>query len=170
MEYSVTHVTSGIMPNAVLSRNMYNLLANSSCVWICCSCGLPNFSSSLFTETEPLMSTDNPFELLADVEASRNSSFVPQEPLCASPPKVKQSRINAQKLGKLKVLSANFNSIECHKTEFWNLLDRTNPDIIIGVETKLDSSITNSEIFPPQYTANVFREDRNRHGGGLSGF
>ena len=25
----------------------------------------------------------------------------------------------------------------------------------------------NSEIFPSQYTANVFREDRNRHGGGV---
>ncbi len=150
-----------------VSKNMFNILANSSCVWICCNCGLPNFSSSLFTETGPLMSTYNSFELLANVEESRNSSFVPEEPLCASSPKNRQSRNNAQKLGTLKVLSANFNSIECHKTEFWNLLDRTNPDIIIGVETKLDSSITNSEIFPSQYTANVFREDRNRHGGGV---
>ena len=27
---------------------IYNALANSSCSWICCGCGLPNFSSSLF--------------------------------------------------------------------------------------------------------------------------
>ena len=27
---------------------VYNALANSSCSWICCGCGLPNFSSSLF--------------------------------------------------------------------------------------------------------------------------
>ena len=27
---------------------VYNALANSYCSWICCECGLPNFSSSLF--------------------------------------------------------------------------------------------------------------------------
>lgn len=106
-----------------VSRNMFNVLANFSCVRICCNCALPNFSSSLFTE--PLMSTDNPFELLSNVEESSNSPFVPKEPLSASSPKIRKSRINAQKLGKFKVLSANFNSIECHKTEFWNLLDHT---------------------------------------------
>ena len=89
------------------SRNMFNLLTNSSCVWICCNCGLPNFSSSLFTETEQLMSTDNPFEPLANAEESMNSSFVPKEPLCASSPKDRQSRINTRKLGTLKVLFAN---------------------------------------------------------------
>ena len=56
-----------------------------------------------------------------------------------------ETRLLCLKSHYVQVLSANFNSIECHNTEFWNLLDRTNPDIIIRVETKLDSSITNSQ-------------------------
>ena len=39
------------------------------------------------------------------------------------------------------------------------------PDIIIGSETHLDSSILDAEFLPPNY--NLWRNDRNRLGGGV---
>ena len=39
------------------------------------------------------------------------------------------------------------------------------PDIIIGTETKIESSILTCEILPPNY--NVMRKDRNKDGGGV---
>ena len=41
------------------------------------------------------------------------------------------------------------------------------PDIIVGVETKIDSSIHLGEILPNQYLENVVRVDRKRGGGGI---
>ena len=43
----------------------------------------------------------------------------------------------------------------------------TKPDIIIGSETWLDHSITNSSVLPEGYKTQVIRKDRNRHGGGV---
>jgi len=45
-----------------------------------------------------------------------------------------------------------------------NMLDSTKPDIIIGTETWLDSSIKSSEIFPRGYK--IIRKDRVGSGGG----
>ena len=41
------------------------------------------------------------------------------------------------------------------------------PDIIIGCETKLSSSVSNSELLPPQYITNTYRQDRASGGGGV---
>jgi hypothetical protein len=46
-----------------------------------------------------------------------------------------------------------------------NLIDSTNPDIIFGTETWIDSNIKDSHIFPSVY--NIFRKDRNCGGGGV---
>ena len=45
------------------------------------------------------------------------------------------------------------------------MVDSLNPDIIVGVETKIDSSIYMGEILPKQYLENVVRVDRKRGGG-----
>ena len=41
------------------------------------------------------------------------------------------------------------------------------PDVVIGTESKLDSTCLNGEIFPDGYNANVIRRDRNCYGGGV---
>jgi hypothetical protein len=48
-----------------------------------------------------------------------------------------------------------------------NLVDSTKPDVIIATETWLDPTITNRQIFPPNY--NIYRKDRkgNKTGGGV---
>ena len=50
----------------------------------------------------------------------------------------------------LKVLNINFRSLNNPQTrdEFHTLLDQTNPDIVIGSETWLNSDINNAEIVP----------------------
>ena len=50
----------------------------------------------------------------------------------------------------LKVLNINFRSLNNPQTrdEFHTLLDMTNPDIVIGSETWLNSDINNAEIVP----------------------
>ena len=48
-----------------MSTVAYNVLANNSKVeWICCQCGMPNFSSSLFSNSDIQLS--NSFECLSD--------------------------------------------------------------------------------------------------------
>ena len=55
-----------------------------------------------------------------------------------------------------------------HSTDLCNMVDSINPDIIVGVETKIDSSIHMGEILPKQHLENVVRADRKRGGGGVS--
>ena len=54
-----------------------------------------------------------------------------------------------------------------HSNDLCNIIDSMNPDIIVGVETKVDSAIHLGEILPKQYLENVVRVDRKRVGGGL---
>ena len=46
-----------------------------------------------------------------------------------------------------------------------NLIDSSDPDVIIGSETWLRKDIFNSEIFPPGYT--TYRKDREDGYGGV---
>ena len=46
-------------------------------------------------------------------------------------------------------------------------LDVHNPHIMAVQETKIDSSIATSELFPETCPFNIFRKDRNLHGGGV---
>ena len=66
-------------------------------------------------------------------------------------------------------MNINVNSIKStyKRVLFHAFLCDVNPDIVIGTESKLDSSNKNCEIFPPGYKSNVIRRDRNRREGGV---
>ena len=66
-------------------------------------------------------------------------------------------------------MNINVNSINSTEKRvlFHAFLDDVSPDIVIGTESKLDSTYKNCEIFPPGYRSNVIRRDRNSHGGGV---
>ena len=49
-----------------------------------------------------------------------------------------------------------------HSTDLCKMVDSINPDIIVSVETKIDSSVHMGEILPKQYLENVVRVDRKR--------
>ena len=93
---------------------------------------------------------------------SDSTPGIPHASSSPKPTKPKQFRKRT-----LKVLVINFQSIGNKTTSLHHLIDSTQPDIIIGNETWLDSSKHSSEFFPPDYV--VYRKDRvtDNHGGVL---
>ena len=69
----------------------------------------------------------------------------------------------------LKFISMNINSIRGKTLELLAFLDFHQPHVVAVQETKIDSSVATSELFPEAcpYTCSVYRKDRNIHGGGV---
>ena len=65
----------------------------------------------------------------------------------------------------LKFLSINVNGIRSKKLELLAYLDFHQPQIVAIQETKIDSSIPTSELFPETCPYNVYKKDRNSKGG-----
>lgn len=64
-----------------------------------------------------------------------------------------------------RTLVVNCQSLKNKGPCFAAAVDYIKPDLILGTESWLDGSVKDSELFPPGY--NVYRKDRNRHGGGV---
>ena len=93
----------------------------------------------------------------------------PGPPLASSSPHRQTRRAKASR--PLRLVNANFQSIKNKTPEFWNLVDSTKPDIIIGNESQLTPDVHNNEIFSPQMTEmigkyHIFRRDREHTSGG----
>jgi len=65
----------------------------------------------------------------------------------------------------MKVVSININSLRGKSLQMLELIHSDQPDLILCQETKLDGSVSSSELFPASYS--VFRKDRNLAGGGV---
>jgi len=65
----------------------------------------------------------------------------------------------------LSLLLINLQSIGNKKESFWEMLDNYSPDIVIGCETWLNSSILDNEIMPQNYK--LYRRDRDDGYGGV---
>jgi hypothetical protein len=63
----------------------------------------------------------------------------------------------------LVLMPVNCRSILNNSFEFWNLIDTSNPDVIIDTESWLRDDIGNAEVFRGEYT--TFRRDRTTRGG-----
>ena len=61
----------------------------------------------------------------------------------------------------------NINSIRGKKLELLAFLDFHQPHVVAIQETKIDSSVATSELFPETCPYSVYRKDRNIHGGGV---
>ena len=57
----------------------------------------------------------------------------------------------------LSLLLTNLQSILSKKKSFWEMLDNYSPDIAVGCETWLTSSVLNNEIMPRNYK--LYRKD-----------
>ena len=146
---------------------MYSIMDNSNTSWNCLKCGLPNFSNTFFNQIIPSSPSANFFSV-----QSCNSLG---EPFATSSPKTIHSHSSLYHHNAttyhgyhtnrkcktvnrpLRIISLNCQSMK-KKPELDLLLDTTKPDVIIGTETWLDSSISSSEYFPAnRYT--VYRRD-----------
>ena len=61
----------------------------------------------------------------------------------------------------------NIDSIRGKTLELLAFLDFHQPHVVAIQETKIDSSIATSELFPETCPYSVYRKDRNIHGGGV---
>ena len=80
----------------------------------------------------------------------------------------KDAQATQAKRQSLKTLVINFCSIRNTVADLAVCIGKYNPDLIIGTETHLDSSVNSSELFPSNYS--VIRKDRhfdNSKGGVL---
>ena len=123
----------------------------SGCSWICPKCEFFNFSDSFFVDQLNLMNR-NIFDPLTKEKNDRISS-------------TRTNQTNS--LGGLKFISLNINSFRGKKLDLLAFLDVHNPHIVAIQETKIDSSISTSELFSETCPYNIFRKNRNLYGGGM---
>ena len=123
-----------------MSDVIYNALKNIS--WECCNCGLPKFSTSLFNTS--IFETANSFSYLNESNAESEISFNHQT-ATSSPSKVETKRNDVP----LRVLIINCQSIKTpgKHAELANIIESTQADIVIGIESWLKPSIKSQEVF-----------------------
>ena len=143
---------------------MYEILANSSCSWICPLCGLPNFSDSFFDNSLHSLCSSNSFNPLNGCDAEVPP---PQANFKQTSTKASRHFKPNSKPRKLTCLVINCRSLKKKIADIAAVIDVHKTDIILGNESWLNPEITSSEIFPEGYT--VFRKDRaeGQTGGGV---
>ena len=126
-----------------LSSEIFMSLARSDASWICCNCGLPNYSSSLFTSFD--IDCEHSYDPLSDQSwnSSMNSTTTIWEPLHCSSPKTKHEKVTRK--NNIRVLVTNRQSNMSKKESLWETIDSSQPDIICASETWLSDKISNSE-------------------------
>ena len=141
---------------------------NESLSWVCCDCGMPQFwnmSSSLFRDGE-LPDKTRSSCTLSSCSPSSSPEAMPS-PRARSTP-TRQNTTSAPARGQkneLTTIIANCNSVKGKGAIIETMLDSLNPDIFIGVETKLENNIKDNEFMPSTYI--TVRKDRNANGGGV---
>ena len=125
--------------------------------WECWKCRHVNFSDSFFEEQT--LDLSNSFEVLSDDQCS--SSLQEEH----SSPSGFSHRSRYLRSKQLNVMQLNCNGLKARtkRQDFSAIVEDQKPDIIIGCESKLDSSIPTYSVFPDDYS--VFRKDRNANGG-----
>ena len=129
----------------------YETMQKSSCTWICPKCEFFNFSDSFFSEQLNLEDQKRFISLAKDSETRTSSTVTKKNKFVSG----------------LKFSSINVNGIRSKKLELLAYLDFHQPQILAIQETKIDSSISISELFPETCPYNVYRKNRNSKGGGV---
>ena len=129
------------------------------CSWLCPDCDIPNFSPTLLDLSSNALNLSNSFDIPSDsVAGTRNNSSRSNSAMSSSKRNMKT---------KLKGMIINCNGLKSskHSTEFQALLEKHDPNIVLGTESKLNPGIPSYSIFPSSYS--VLRKDRNAFGGGV---
>ena len=160
-------------------------LQNKQLSWICCHCSNPNYDSSLFSNSSIELSNSFSVQLSSDdYTDSRSSPLATSSPYKRRNNNISYIRTSLCDTGVhfatkhvqethakrqiLKTLVINFCSIRNNVADLAVCIDKYNPDIIIGTETHLDSSVNSSELFPSNYyVIRKYRYFDNSMGGVL---
>ena len=145
-----------------VNSQTYNMLAEDNALaWDCLICDCPNYISVCF---ELILSTSNSFSVLSDTSLHSPLPSDHIKPVHASTPERKKQNANSPNVP-LKMLTINFQSIKSKQGLVKNLIKSTKPDIVIGTETWINTTVTDNQIFPQNYK--LYRKDRNMQGGGV---
>ncbi|XP_041457324.1 uncharacterized protein LOC121409459 [Lytechinus variegatus] len=145
-----------------ISTAVFNALEKFNADWICCSCGLPQFHSSLFESSIP-------DSILDSVNSGRESPVPGHPQACSTPlPDAPDTVPMSAQQKNISVLVINCQSIKNKLAEFWIIIETAKPDIIILTETWLNSNILSSEILPQGLHYELFRRDRSDGYGGVA--
>jgi hypothetical protein len=160
--------------------------------WICFSCGIPNFSTTLFEthladSVATSLATENSYSILSDVPGKQttspslgsllspnsyssisldNSIGSPQHTSSPLKPSQNQPHRPDKRKNTMRIMTVNLQSLRAKRSTFWLLLTESDPDIIIGCETWLHPGIFEREVIPVGYNI-ISRRDRTQdhHGG-----
>ena len=168
-----------------MSTAVYEPLEATDVSWYCCNCGIPNFHSSLFNETEidhsslchtgglhtPSNADHSQLCHTGGLHTPDNAEHTTLssevffgEPLSTSSPTSNPKAAISNK--KTRVLCINFQSMRPKREAFWSLLESSDPDIVLASETWLSPGVHEGEVLPPNYSF-AARKDRQKsaHGG-----
>ena len=129
--------------------------------WGCMRCNMPNISPSFLLD--PTCRT--PDHVLLNSFDSALTFESPGVPLNASSPRPPKRA--KPKSGSLKLLCLNARSLGNKRAQFQNLVDSTNPDVVVVTETWLQNDQSDGEIGDPMRypgfsdTYDVYRHDRD---------
>ena len=166
-----------------MSTSRYEELANTSTPWYCEKCKSPNnsiiydsflsFDRTQYSIHSDMSAPDSPGLPIAtsSPQSTRSpSSEDSRSPSSEASMSQPQPSRRERKDRPMRVVIMNCQSCCNKKAEISNLLDSTQPDVVIGTESWLHKDIYSSEIFPDNYE--VFRNDRqgkhgHQQGGGV---
>ena len=142
---------------------LYEPLEQTDMSWYCCTCGLPNFNTSLFEDidaSETGCSTPSHISSNNSIDSSSNIG----SPRYASSPNQRTSTPLSNK--KVRLLVINFQSLRPKRESFWAMLEYCEPDVILASVTWLNPTIAEREVLLESYRF-VARKDRpnSSHGG-----
>ena len=125
-----------------MSDSHFKVLAeHPSYVWLCCTCGIPSFSFSLFLSE---IETSNKYDVLSDsthcskdlTTDSLPTVWSPGPTLQSSSPSHIQQRKRKGKVPRnIKILNINCQSVSAKKDKFLTVIEDENPDIVVGTES-----------------------------------
>ena len=115
-----------------LSHEMYEILAISSCSWICPLCGLPNFSDSFFDNSLHSLCSSNSFDPLNDCDAEVSP---PQPNRKQTSTKVSRHFKRNPKPRKLTCLVINCRSLKNKIAGIAAVIDEHKPDLLLDNES-----------------------------------
>ena len=129
-----------------ISSQTYDALHSSAVVWNCHSCGVTNYTATLFDLTS--LVTSNSFSSLQEDSSIHSICGSPGPPLAASSPTPRQRRKPNKVKRPLPLVNVNFHSIRNKQAEVLNLIHSTQADVLVGTETWLTPDHLSSEYFP----------------------
>ena len=156
---------------AEIGDDTYRGLADSSNLWLCSECGLPNHSDLIQSynvsvhNTFDILNEDCSLDEYTDLDSTIRTDTSLIEPQSASTPVSHHPSGSGRKLARnLKIVSINFRSIVKNRDRLGVFLKCVDPDIILGSETHLIEGIAT----PTELSGySVQRRDRDTRDGGV---